>query len=262
MPSDTKQSQARQLLEQLRQQYLQELPGKISEIEGLLLGYDPQDGDRDDFDRLYRQVHSLMGSAGTHGMHIISTVCHKLEDFLEQSTVRDRTTFLDQALPFIDLLREAGEQIEQGRDNFPAIEAALADLTETRQETRFNILLVTPSRSTQALCLGILEQLPVRVSVVDDGISALSRLRHEKFDILITAMTNRSLNGLSLTAATRLSEGVNGDIRVILLSSDMEPSSPFRRRTDPDVVIRRNAVFATNLYEAVRDLLRQPAARD
>lgn len=257
---NVRQAQARVLLEQLRQQFLQELPLKIEDIESLLLAYDPQDDDKGTFERLYRQVHSLKGSAGTYGMHIISTVCHILEDYLESVGNKSKEQFLSQVLRFVDLLRDAQTLLEQGKESFSGIEAALAEIDAAIREQPFNILLVTPSKSTQALCMGILEPLPVRISITEDGITALTRLRHEKFDILITAMANPSINGKSLAAATRLSDGLNSHIRIILLSSDPESRNHNKRHIDPDVIIHRNARFASSLFKAVQEIIRALSA--
>lgn len=257
MANPSRQAQARLLLEQLKQQYLQELPGKIEDIESLLLGYDPQGQDRDGFGRVYRQVHSLKGSAGTYGLHIISTVCHILEDYLESASDKSKEDFLPQALRFIDLLRETIQLLEQGKDSFASIEAALVEIDAAIHEERYNILLVTPSKSTQALCMGVLDELPVRISITEDGILALTRLRYEKFDILITAMSNPSLNGMSLTAATRLSDGINAGIKSILLTSDNANNISYSRATDPDIIIHRNAQFVNNLLRAVQDVIQR-----
>lgn len=255
MNNDTKQAQARALLDQLKRQYLAELPNKIEDIEGILLAFDPQADSRDEFDTLYRQVHSLKGSAGTYGLHIISTICHKLEDYLEYSSTTPKDEFLRHALRFIDLLKGVFELLQQGTASFQAIEQALSDLDGSIYKQTSNVLLVTPSKSTQALCIGVLQPLPLHISITEDGITALTRLGCEKFDVLITGMENPTLNGMSLTAALRLSGGANATIKTILLTSDIADHINYSRFTDPDIVIHRNARFADNLLSTVHGFI-------
>jgi chemotaxis protein histidine kinase CheA len=103
-------SQTLQLLEQLKEIFLAELPDQCQELSTLILTLDKQPESHDIYEELYRAVHSLKGSAGTYGLHIISQICHHFEDLL--STLDDESTKIDAAfihncLTYADLIQEA-----------------------------------------------------------------------------------------------------------------------------------------------------------
>ena len=69
-----------QMLLQLRKTFLEDMPEKLDRLESLLLEIEKNGDGGEVFNELYRIVHSLKGSGGTHGLHIITTICHQLED--------------------------------------------------------------------------------------------------------------------------------------------------------------------------------------
>lgn len=106
MTATTQLDTAQQILLQLRETFLEELPDRCDDIEDGILALS-EDTDGEHFQRLYREVHSLKGSAGTHGVQPISTICHQLEDSLTDAANNASHTpeRIDIYLLYLDLIR-------------------------------------------------------------------------------------------------------------------------------------------------------------
>ncbi|VAW94061.1 hypothetical protein MNBD_GAMMA20-1362, partial [hydrothermal vent metagenome] len=105
MNKNTSHDKTQQILRQLRDNFLEELPERCDAIEDSILSLG-NGADDEHFQRLYREVHSLKGSAGTHGIPAISTICHQLEDSLTtaQETITHEPERIDLYLRYLDLI--------------------------------------------------------------------------------------------------------------------------------------------------------------
>ena len=64
------------LLEQLKNSFVQSVPEKLDEIESYILNLSNTDSIEENFENLYRSIHSLKGAGGTYGFTAITTICH------------------------------------------------------------------------------------------------------------------------------------------------------------------------------------------
>jgi len=119
------------VLIELRNAFLAELPARLETIESLILELNRTPYFSENYETLFRHVHSLKGSAGTHGLHIVTTVCHALEDEIvtvEGNQAMVTGDLVSAWLGYIDLLRSTIEDFHAGREDFSAVEVSLADL--------------------------------------------------------------------------------------------------------------------------------------
>lgn len=251
-------SDVQAMLRKLRASYVSELGEKLDEIESDLLALEDMARFAESFELTYRRVHSLKGSAGTYGIPIISKICHQLEEYLNFSAgMPDRVSrqLLDQCLAHVDLMRQARELVTRGAEHFQEIEQQLDGLRASLLGDRYSVMVVETSKVNVKLCCEIMSGFPLHVTVLDNGVHALERLLHERYHILITGYDVKMLNGLALVAAVRLSNRNNQNIKAILLSSQKQRL--FRRDTDPDYMIPRDARFPENLSTAIQTCLTQ-----
>lgn len=243
------------LLRQLREAYIAELAERLDEIEADLLALEDAARFSEIHPRLYRRVHSLKGSAGTHGCAAISRICHQLEDYLNALVTKGPVTreLLDRCLAHVDLMRQARELALRGVEEFRELDGRLEALRAALVGERYRVMLVENSRVNVKLCGEILSSFPVHLTVLDNGLTALERLLTERYHLLITGSEVKMLNGLALVAAVRLSGRPNARIQAILLSS--QKHRLFRRDTDPDHMIPRDARFPEHLAAAVANCL-------
>ena len=243
------------LLKEIRNNFLSDLPERLDTIESLVLSLEHPEKYEDNFHELYRHIHSLKGSAGTHNLHILGSVCHKFEDHLsmiQSSSDKFNTGNISVWLSFVDLLRKSialtGAPAEQ-----ESIQDALHKIWVSAT-TRFHGLIVATSQLHKNICIDAFKGKPIQFAYVDNGYDALGKLLNAKFDLLITGMEAPRLPGMALISALRLSGSVNKDIKVIMLTSKKGVTR--NRQTDPDYVLEKDgnlpqniSVIAQNIFE-------------
>lgn len=242
------------ILEELRTGYIAALPGKIEDIESSVLGLESEGYHGEAFATLYRNVHSLKGSGGTYGFNIVTAVCHQLEDNLDDLSKHTKTqeSEINTLLVYVDLLKELQQTLIRPTNDYNRIEQSLAQLKQKRLQNNISGLIVEPSATNIALLKNTLEELQVSLSIETDGIVALNRLVHEKFDFLITSNEIANLNGLALIAATKLSSRVNKKIKTALVTSNKPQNTC--GEVFPDEVILKNSSLMGNLHLFVENL--------
>lgn len=250
-------SQALQLLEQLKEAFLSELPEQCNGLSTLTLSLGKQPGNREIYEELYRKVHSMKGSAGTHGVPIISQICHHLEDHL--CTVDDGTTqinnrFIDICLSYVDLVQTAADIAQNRHPDFTAVENDLEHIRQEVLEDKRCGLIVESSVMMALMCRDALSKLPVQLSLLDNGLIALERLLQAKFDFLVIGKELKILNGAALISALRASESVNKNIPAIMLTSTRAAKIPPSGR--PNHLIQRDMKLAGNLADTVKQVIR------
>lgn len=239
--------------QKLQQHYLSAFPGLIEELELKTLDLE-RGAHKDAYFSIYRQVHSLKGSGGTYGYPIVSSICHQFEDLLseyDENTRFDKST-MDKVLFFIDLLKTTSDKMLRGDIEFNDIENQLQKNKTPDPQRQISALLVDGSKNSHLLIAEALADKNIVISHCNDGIEALQRLLHEKFDLLISSKELPELNGIALIAATRLSGKVNRSIKAALLTSDQKLNVP--EYSDIDLIIKKDKDFISSLTEFVNTL--------
>jgi chemotaxis protein histidine kinase CheA len=249
-------SRANELLEQLRKTYVAELPSKIEEIELVVMGLARDADFQNGYENLFRRVHSLKGSAGTYGCAIIGTICHRLEDHLrlvDGDAGKRRTRDIDNWLAHIDLMRQGVNAILAGQTTFPEIERGLNAIQDDAFKTRHRAVIVEQSRSTLKLCASLVQTLTMDAVEFDDGLQALDHLLRDPVDLLVAGLELRSLNGMAVIAAIRLSGGVNKAVKAVLLTS--KPKLDIPPVLQPVSVLTKGAELGIALERETRSVL-------
>lgn len=245
------------MLLELRLGYIAELPSRLEEVEQIVLNLKQTDSFTDDYQSIYRHIHSIKGSAGTHGLHIISSVCHVLEDKVIEvegnpSLITDE--FIDSVLGFIDLLRTTLDLINSKVEDFAEVEAELERLSGKGSEYEYKVLLIMASVLHRKMITSAFEKYRVKFRFETNGYDALGLLLKEPYDILVTNMEVSDLQGLPIISALRMSHSRNKDIPSILLTSGKLQT--YGRSIDPNYVIKKDADLMENLELAAGNIVR------
>lgn len=243
------------LLKKLRDEYLDNLPVRLQEMESLVLELRKKSV-QEKLQSLYRDVHSIKGSAGTHGILIITSICHQFEDELgemneyEDAISDDR---IDNWLSYIDLIRDACERATNGDNDTDNIETRLNELRKISNTKTFSCLLVDPAAGSFGKIIeSILQKNSINLSYMNDGYQALGRLLVDKFDVLITGMELETMNGIGLVTAVKSSKSVNKRIPSILITSgDYDRTI---RKTDPEYVVKKDVHLPIKIEAAIKEI--------
>jgi len=200
----------------MRMDYVSSLPDKLDNIESNALRIAKSEFPIEEINELFRDVHSLKGSAGTFELPIISTICHQLEDHLEQFS--DKTVEI--CLQFVDLMRSAVDVVTTSDNpNFNEIERKLYEYQKKISDNQLLGVVIDPSRTNTNLIKGILEQYPIKLSFMNDGLVALTRLLFVKYDFIIASRELPSISGPGMIAALQATNCPNRDTQSIIVSS-------------------------------------------
>lgn len=242
------------LLKEMRKDFLAELPERCDNSDKLILTLEKAPDDREAFNELYRGIHSLKGSGGTHGFSIITSLCHQMENLLSDADAKGdfSEAFASRALAYVDLLRQIETLAKQDGPDYSTIEVELEALRQLTLQRRKAGLIAESSTMMAGLYQKALEALPLQLTVANDGMIALARLLHEPFDFVIVGRELKELNGIALMAALRSAQSPNQNIPAILVSS--------KRDAVPDHVrfsatLSRDQKLTVNLVVAVRAVL-------
>jgi len=234
------------MMEEYRANYIDELPTKIDHIEQLILKHEDKNLSTEISEQLYRDVHSLKGTAGTYGLQIMTSICHHLEDQLGHFN----ENYVETCLHFVDLMRTAAEiTTRTSNPNFKEVEIQLYKLQKKLAKNKKLGMIIDSSRLNAMMLTHILEPYPIKITIMDDGLKGLSRLIFEKFDFLITSREIPSLNGAALISALRTSDSANKNIRSIILTSKMDTS--YFAGCQPNITIIKDTNLSKNLANAI-----------
>ncbi len=254
--SNTPQNTMESLLSVLRDDYIADLPTRLQEMENQVLSLEDNQKFEEQYQALFRHVHSIKGSAGTHGLFILSRICHRFEDHLtakKQSTALNRQQ-VAHLLLFVDLLVSARNKIIEGFDIFTVIEHKLEELEEQVFKDVVKVLIVGQSSSVIRLISEVLTEYPVQISTSSDGLHSLDKLVHDKFDLMFIGMELPMLNGFSVIAATRMSKAINSSLPIILLTSNVDIKVD--ESLAVNYVIQRDASLIANIEKAFKKIIK------
>lgn len=243
------------LLADLKKGFISELPDRLDNMESLILAMN-EDGDfQENYENLYRHTHNLKGSAGSYGLHIITSICHALEDTLNELK-GNNSLFLqfgiDYWLEYIDLIRLVINDLNSGKDNILIHEKLLRKLQSIHisgGNYQTHCLVVTSSSLYEDMLISSFTQEGIKFSFCHNGYEALGRLLSESFNMLISDLEVPMLNGLALLGSLKLSNSKNKNITSLLLTS--KPSGKYTRQIDPNYVVIKDKDFSKNLSEAI-----------
>ncbi|MBD3610470.1 MAG: Hpt domain-containing protein [Gammaproteobacteria bacterium] len=242
------------LLAQLGENYFNELPEKIDEMESYILqliqGYD-----QTAFETVFRLVHSMKGSAGTYGYDILTTICHNLEDHFSNSQNDGEVTkeSAELWLKYVDLLRRTYDVIASGSNDFLFVTEELDALRRTVFAHAYRGLIVVESDLDEMMIQQTFSDYPVALSVLHNGMEALERLLTDKFDFVIASNQLPRLNGIAVLSAIKQTPTMNKHLKTVLITSKTPTGN--KRSGDPDYVISRNEDFAHSLNKVARALV-------
>ncbi|MDH5184571.1 MAG: Hpt domain-containing protein [Gammaproteobacteria bacterium] len=247
MNSKSKQSVI-ELLQALKTQYASELSSKIDEIELNILSLDKNGY----FPETLRQIHSMKGSAGTHGFMTVSSICHHMEDYLALVDANKiQPVHIDKLLQYIDLLQQASRSIIDGHDDNQRYEKILHALASPAANV-CRVLIVDNSKAIPALIRKELESQQIIFTSVEDGYQALGLLLMKKYDLLITSEEIGPLNGSALIAGIKNSNSANKNIKVIHLTSGQNKASS--ESTLADYKLHKDASVANHVRGIINKL--------
>ncbi|MBL4789093.1 MAG: Hpt domain-containing protein [Kordiimonadaceae bacterium] len=194
------------LIEKLRHEFLEATDDDLDAIEEIAnLRLKNELEPKQALEEIVRKIHSIKGTSASVGFPIISTIAHRLEDFL------DGITDLNEAIisglgKYCDKMREI---VAEGKEPPHANTAQLLRALPLRHTSHdfevdvldVEVLLVTPSKMIAKIVRNELMQCGFRVARASGAMEAFQLAVRSQPDAMIFAQTLDELSGADLARA-------------------------------------------------------------
>lgn len=248
-----KHNNIRHLLAQIKLDFLYGLASRCYDLENLVMQLVASDRNSNQFQELYRIIHSLKGAGGTHGLPLITAICHHFEDLLQGELAIYSEEFTNKALCLIDLLHEISKvqpdneviELQRLTDKFNQF----CYETANKQPT---VLILETSRTVILLLQAMLNEHNIKTICMTESLYALQRMLSERFDMIIVSQETPMLSGKAIINAIQTNQGYNKDTPFVLLTSSTELNCSELPNTK---IVDRSTSFTASLNPAILRLL-------
>ncbi|OIQ20570.1 MAG: hypothetical protein BM556_01125 [Bacteriovorax sp. MedPE-SWde] len=230
---------------------LPELIGELSKSLSQVHGLKKSEAKIEILSNLVRELHNIKSVAGSYGVDFIVSACRNILDHTSYIYDLSDDDYIDVGLTnkIFNLLTNFIQNYQES-DEGHFIE--LDSLVRTKDQKK-RVLVVENDEKLIGHFKSIFDKKEISFSIVSTGVEAFNRLLNEKFDLLITDLHVGKLDGPSLIAATRVSNGVNKEISTIMLSVsyfDLLPSLSM-----PDYFISKNENILKEIENSITKFL-------
>jgi CheY-like chemotaxis protein len=121
-----------------------------------------------------------------------------------------------------------------------------------------DVLLVDDNRDGLLVRRALIEEQGIEVQIAENGEEGLRLFESRRFSVVVTDYRMPRMNGKELIERLRQ---IDPNVRVILLSTLVEPLGLTEANTGADVVIAKNSREPAHLVRAVKRLLNGASSR-
>lgn len=210
-------------LEEFKLEYLENLREEMLRIENEVLKLESSsDSDRPSIlHEIFRTIHSLKGSAGSYEFYMLTTIFHQFEDFISNNLQKSQSpALIDTCLNFLDIAKNCSIDYKQKSTEIEKYATILEG--ETVQESTINgkILLIERNKSIVKIITKVAQNNQLEVVALSNGATAINRIIHERFDLIVTSKDLDTLDGESVLKGVRVMKNLNQKTPMVLISSD------------------------------------------
>ena len=196
-----------------------------------------------------RNMHSIKGSAGSFEIDSLVSLAHSFEEVFNYLTnsLNGQSDYLFNLLDDMLLVIDEYLKEQSDKDRLDAIDKILkSSLAKSSPEVKFKALIVDSSKVIYSSCQKICPNF-FKLSHAKDGLSALSLITTEGYDLVIVSKSLPKLSGIGCIAAAK-SDPKAKNTYFVLISSD---SFEMTKQLGPDKIILKNKLF----YEEIQNIL-------
>ncbi len=203
-----------------------------------------------------RHIHSLKGQGGSFDFSFVTTVSHKLEDYIETAPVMGQRQFKDIQV-FIDLIRDVMEAtMDPPEDAIDGILSALpvtaVEFTEQPSLKNVRILLVLPKGLQRTIVGKELAACGFHISNADRPTEALAVAVVNPPDIVVVSRVMAEMNGVEFSNVLK-QIGNTKNCRVIIATSTDTIGAEFKDLPAGTAIVRKGAMFSDDLTSCLID---------
>ncbi len=243
------------LIIQMRNDYLVDLDEKFAEIEQLILAVRSEDGQKENYCRLMRHIHSIKGCAGSIGLGFLTTACHNFEDCFSVSPDKIDDELVDMGLKLLDLKKEyAAEMQFRGEADSSLYVSKLREIQNNKADVKCasRALVVETANTMRSLYVAILKELNIDFSFASDGLEALGRILRERFSCVLVSLHSPTISGVSLAKIAKEITEVDYDCKFIVVTGDKN----FKNPGNIDYLVTKSPEMSRELMGILKSIAR------
>jgi len=197
-------------LSRLKQDFIESSIEKLDDVDKIIDNIYNERGHRgDQFFQLQRDIHSIKGSAGTHGMNVVTLVAHRLEDYLEAvprlnpEQWRAVQIYTDEIRHLIDLGNDpTPQQTEAILHRLPHAQEPVSEFSDQKRK-KVTILLVMPVGVQRKLIGQELAACGFDLSFTDRPVEAIRLIMELKPNAVLSNKEFATMSGVELANVLR-----------------------------------------------------------
>ena len=217
---------------ELKQATLNELEDHLGELGEILNNQSYSDLNQDDFEKIFRIVHSIKGNTRASGFSEIAEVSHLYESKMIGVKAGDTDyskPLHEMSLMFLDKLGDSLEVLKTDMDAALDLNGLLThienldNLTEEKKSTKtddeMSFMIVDDDYDVQEIVKSyISDAIPSKFQLEMNGKDALEKTTGHKFDVIICDYKMPVLDGKKFIEQLRSTQGPNQYTPIIFLS--------------------------------------------
>lgn len=239
-------------LSRLKQDFIEGSLEKLDDIDEIIDNIYNDRGNRgDQFFQMQRDVHSIKGSAGTHGMHVLTLVAHRLEDYLEaverlnKEEWRAVQLYIDEMRHLVDLGVDPSEtEGQEILERLPHAQQKSQEFSEQKRK-KVTILVVMPAGVQRKVIGTELAACGFDLSFTDRPVEAIRLVMDLQPDAVISNHEFRKMTGVELAHVLRQIKVTSKTPFALLTSTKQDPK---KLPTDTHI-IRKSSSFVSDLTD-------------
>ncbi len=217
---------------ELKQATLNELEDHLSELGEILNNQSYTDLSQDEFEKIFRIVHSIKGNTRASGFNEIAEVSHLYESKMigVKAGDTDYTKALhEMSLMFLDKLAEALDTLKTDMESpidLNELQTHIENLDNQKEDTgnthsgdEMSFMIVDDDYDVQEIVKSyISDAIPSKFQLEMNGKDALDKVAAHKFDVIICDYKMPVLDGKKFIEQLRSTQGPNQYTPIIFLS--------------------------------------------
>jgi chemotaxis protein histidine kinase CheA len=245
-------------LERLKQEFIESSGDRLDEIDGAIDRIFKRIGDREaDFHQLQRDIHSIKGSAGTHGFGAVTVIAHRAEDYIESSR-RLTNDQLQYVQVYVDRMREIMESGVNPSDNetqaiLKSLPSSASVSVSDQEQRRVIVLLVMPKGIQRKLIGTELASCGFEISFSEKPLEAIGLALSIQPDIVVSSTEFPDITGVELANILKAVHATR-DVSFVLTTSHEPGSHALDELPEGTEIIHKSGDFAEELTECLINL--------
>ena len=255
-------SEVAAFIEQIRNEFIETTTERLNTVDDLITAIMEENKAEEALAEFLRHIHSIKGQGATFDFPTVTTVAHRLEDYVETASEHSIDQLKD-IQRFVDVIRQIIESgIDPDETEVLSILAALPVTAKNFDEVEafsdqkpiqdVQMLLVMPKSIQRKIIGKELAACGFQVANVDTPVDAIKYAVDHNPDIIIASRIMQQMGGREL--ARVLSEiNATKECHIVIATSEEIPKTKMKEMPSSTRVVHKGTDFVSNLTDCLND---------